>query len=82
MKATVRLGRIAGVSVGVHWSVLGIVLLLVVGLSVQFRVLAEGYATWEYIIAAVVTAVLFVLSLLSRPLWGVAPSEGSASLPE
>ncbi|MGV0644181.1 site-2 protease family protein [Mycolicibacterium sp. XJ2546] len=66
VKATVRLGRIAGVSVGVHWSVLGIVLLLVVGLSVQFRVLAEGYATWEYIIAAVVTAVLFVLSLLAH----------------
>lgn len=68
MKATVRLGRLAGVSVGVHWSVLGIVLLLVVGLSVQFRVLAEGYATWEYVIAAVVTATLFVLSLLAHEL--------------
>ncbi|MGV0764104.1 site-2 protease family protein [Mycolicibacterium sp. XJ647] len=66
VKATVRLGRIAGVSVGVHWSVLGIVLLLVVGLSVQFQMLAEGYATWEYILAAVVTAVLFVLSLLAH----------------
>ncbi|WP_084223191.1 site-2 protease family protein [Mycolicibacterium holsaticum] len=68
MKATVRLGRIAGVSVGMHWSVLGIVLLLVIGLSVQFPVLAEGYATWEYILAAVVTAVLFVASLLAHEL--------------
>lgn len=68
MKATVRLGRIAGVSVGMHWSVLGIVLLLVIGLSVQFPVLAEGYATWEYILAAVVTAVLFVVSLLAHEL--------------
>jgi Zn-dependent protease/CBS domain-containing protein len=68
VKATVRLGRIAGVSVGMHWSVLGIVLLLVIGLSVQFPVLAEGYATWEYILAAVVTAVLFVVSLLAHEL--------------
>ncbi|ODQ93662.1 peptidase M50 [Mycolicibacterium holsaticum] len=51
-----------------HWSVLGIVLLLVIGLSVQFPVLAEGYATWEYILAAVVTAVLFVASLLAHEL--------------
>ncbi|OBF00994.1 peptidase M50 [Mycolicibacterium elephantis] len=66
VKATVRLGRLAGVSVGVHWSVLGIVLLLVIGLSVQFRVLADGYATWEYVLAALVTATLFVLSLLAH----------------
>ncbi|MGV0791401.1 site-2 protease family protein [Mycolicibacterium sp. XJ1819] len=64
MKPTVRLGRLAGVSVGVHWSVLGIVALLVIGLTVQFRTLAEGYATYEYVLAAVVTATLFVLSLL------------------
>lgn len=36
MTPTVRLGRIAGVAVGVHWSVLAIVVLIVAGLSTHF----------------------------------------------
>ncbi|EHI14238.1 Zn-dependent protease [Mycolicibacterium thermoresistibile ATCC 19527] len=68
VKATVRLGRIAGIPVGVHWSVLGIVLLLVVGLSVQLQSVVGGYPQAAYITAAFGTAALFVLSLLAHEL--------------
>ena len=43
MTATMRLGRIAGVPVDVHWSVLGVVVLLVVGLSVRLPTMVSGY---------------------------------------
>lgn len=64
MKSTLRLGRIAGVAVGVHWSVLGIVALLVAGLSVRFPRIVAGYPWGAYLLAALVAAVLFVMSLL------------------
>ncbi|MGH3555818.1 MAG: site-2 protease family protein, partial [Mycobacterium sp.] len=66
MTSTVRLGRIAGVAVGVHWSVLGIVVLLVAGLSVHFPRIVPGYPWAVYLLAAVVTAMLFVVSLLAH----------------
>ena len=49
--------------------------------------LAGGLIQWQgmaltFKVIAGSSFALFVLSLLSRPLWGVAPSEGSASLPE
>lgn len=67
MTETVRLGTVAGVRVGLNWSVLGIVALLVVGLAwgllpAQF----PGEPTWAYITAAVVATILFVLSLLAH----------------
>lgn len=68
MKTTVRLGRIAGVAVGVHWSVLAIVVLLVGGLTVQLPAIAPGYPTAAYVAAAVLAAVLFVASLLGHEL--------------
>ena len=66
MTSTVRLGRIAGVAVGVHWSVLAIVVLVVAGLSAHFPRLAPGYPWGAYLLAAVVAAVLFVASLLAH----------------
>lgn len=66
MRATLRLGRIAGVPVGVHWSVLGVVALLVVGLSIRLPAIVAGYSGSAYLAAAVVAAVLFVLSLLAH----------------
>lgn len=68
MKATVRLGRIAGVAVGVHWSVLAIVALLVAGLTVQFPHIEPGYSTAAYLASAVLAATLFVASLLGHEL--------------
>lgn len=66
MTSTVRLGRIAGVAVGVHWSVLAIVVLVVAGLSAHFPRIVPGYLWGAYLLAAVVAAVLFVLSLLAH----------------
>lgn len=66
MRSTVRLGRIAGVDVGVHWSVLAIVVLLVAGLSAHFSQIAAGYPWGAYLLAAVVAAALFVASLLAH----------------
>ena len=66
MTPTVKLGRIAGVQVGVHWSVLAIVALLVAGLSVHFPQVVPGYPWGAHLLVAVLTATLFVLSLLAH----------------
>lgn len=66
MTSTLRLGRIAGVAVGVHWSVLAIVALLVVGLSNHFSRMAPGYPWAAYPLVAALAAALFVLSLLAH----------------
>ncbi len=68
MTSTVKLGRFAGVDVGVHWSVLAIVVLLVGGLSVYFPRVVPGYPWIVYLSVAVVAVVLFVLSLLAHEL--------------
>lgn len=67
MTETVRLGTIAGVRVGLHWSVLGIVALLVVALSAGVLPAAfPDRSTFAYITAAVIATLLFVLSLLAH----------------
>jgi Zn-dependent protease len=66
MTPTVRLGRIAGVAVGVHWSVLAIVVLIIAGLSTHFARIVPEYPWAAYPLAAVVAAVLFVMSLLAH----------------
>jgi Zn-dependent protease/CBS domain-containing protein len=68
MNPTVQLGRIAGVRVGVHWSVLVIVVLLVAGLATSFPRMVAGYPWGAHLLAAVVAAALFVLSLLAHEL--------------
>ncbi len=67
MTETVRLGTIAGVRVGLHWSVLGIVVLLLFVLAGGLLP-AEypGQSAFAYILAAVVATTLFVLSLLAH----------------
>lgn len=57
------------------------------GMAPLGALLAGGLIQWQgmaltFKVIAGSSFALFVLSLLSRPLWGVAPSEGSASLPE
>lgn len=67
MTETVRLGTIAGVRVGLHWSVLGIIALLAFGLAGGvFPAVVEGLSAWAYIIAALVATTAFVLSLLAH----------------
>lgn len=69
MSSTFRLGTIAGIRVGAHWSVLGILLILVVALGFRnWPVLAPGHAGGVYVLAALVTAVFFLASLLAHEL--------------
>jgi Zn-dependent protease/CBS domain-containing protein len=64
---TIRLGRIAGVSVGAHWGVLAIAALLTVGLGAsQYPDAAPGYASAAYWIAGAATAVVFLASVLAH----------------
>ncbi|RSM85265.1 site-2 protease family protein [Kibdelosporangium aridum] len=68
MKATIRLGRIAGVPVGLHWSVFGIAALLLVGLAAELPRAFPGRWPGWYLLAAVLAIGLFVLSLLAHEL--------------
>lgn len=68
MKATIGLGRVAGVRVGLHWSVLGIMVLLVVVLTVRLPVILPDRPGGEYLVAAVFAAAFFLLSLLVHEL--------------
>jgi Zn-dependent protease len=67
MKQSLRLGRVAGIPVGVHWSVLVILLLItqIVARSVLPRADA-GRSVALYWVVAVPTAVLFLGSLLAH----------------
>lgn len=67
MKASIRLGTILGIPVGVNWSVLIIFLLLAWGLSAgQLPDAYPGYPTWSYVAAGVSAAVVFFLGLLAH----------------
>jgi Zn-dependent protease/CBS domain-containing protein len=69
VKATLKMGRIAGVEVGVNWSALVIVLLIVAGLAGgELPSAYPGRSAVIYVVAAVVTAVLFLASLLAHEL--------------
>lgn len=67
MKETLRLGEIAGVRVGVNWSVLVIFFLIALGLAAgRFPTESPGLPSVAYIAAGVATAVAFLASLLTH----------------
>ncbi|MEB3370996.1 site-2 protease family protein [Saccharopolyspora mangrovi] len=69
MNATIPLGRIAGVRVGLHWSVAGIVALVAVGLAyVQLPTAFPGHSPFSYALAGVAAAALLLGSLLTHEL--------------
>jgi Zn-dependent protease len=69
VRETVRLGRIAGVRVGINWSALAIVVLIVVGLATgQLPSEYPGRSAVAYVAGAVIAAVLFLASLLAHEL--------------
>ena len=69
MGQSFSLGRIAGIRVGVNWSVLLIVALLAYGLAVgELPAAAPHHPVVEYAVAAVVTAVAYIGSLLAHEL--------------
>ncbi len=67
MRETLSLGHIAGIKVGINWSALAIVVLLVAGLAGgQLPSEYPGRSPFEYVTAALVAAVLFLASLLAH----------------
>ena len=67
MTTTFRLGRLAGVDIGVHWSVLIIFGLLAWSLSAsRFPAEYPGNPAWAYVVAGVAAAVVFFLGLLAH----------------
>jgi len=69
MKQSLRLGRVAGVPVGVHWSVLVIGLLIGASLgSVVLPAAVPGMSAAMYVLTAAATVVLFLGSLLAHEL--------------
>ncbi|MEU4421573.1 site-2 protease family protein [Actinoplanes sp. NPDC024001] len=69
MRQTIRLGTIRGIPVGVHWSVLLILLLLTDGLAMSLLpTLAEGYPAGAYWLTAAWVAALFLTALVTHEL--------------
>jgi Zn-dependent protease/predicted transcriptional regulator len=69
MRATIHLGRVAGVRIGLHWSVLGIMLLIALGVAgYQLPTAFPGRSPVVYVAGGVAAAVLLVLSLLGHEL--------------
>ncbi|MER6216962.1 site-2 protease family protein [Streptomyces sp. NPDC001674] len=69
MTPTFVMGRIAGVRVGVHWSILAIFILIALGLA-QGRLpeVSPGHAWWAYWTVGMAAAALFFASLLAHEL--------------
>ena len=69
MNETFRLGRIAGIPVGVNWSVLVVLWLLAWSLATGYLPAIEaGYRTGEYWAAGLLAAAVFMCSLLAHEL--------------
>jgi Zn-dependent protease len=68
MKAQVKVGRIAGISIGLHYSWFLIALLIVLSLVQHFRVVAPQWNSTVVWMAAVITGLLFFAALLLHEL--------------
>jgi Zn-dependent protease len=68
MKAQIKLGRIAGISIGLHYSWFIIALLIALSLAQHFRTVAPQWSSTMVWTAAVITAVLFFAALLLHEL--------------
>lgn len=67
MREHLRLGRVAGVAVGINWSVLAIFLLITFGLAAgRFPSRFPDLDPVAYVVAGIVAGVLFFLSLLAH----------------
>jgi Zn-dependent protease len=67
MAGTFRVGRILGVPIGIHWSLLGIGLLLTLTMANGNLPIAHpGHDSWMYWVVAAVTTVLFFGTVLAH----------------
>ncbi|HEX5095714.1 MAG TPA: site-2 protease family protein, partial [Acidimicrobiia bacterium] len=68
MRPTLRLGRIAGIEVGVHWSLLLIGALLVTALAGDLFPEVAPHSEGSYWAAAIIATALFFVSILAHEL--------------
>lgn len=68
MRSTVKLGSISGIQIGLHYSWFVIAALIVLSLGGRFHQVNPGWSTGEVWIAALLTAVLFFVTLLLHEL--------------
>jgi Zn-dependent protease len=69
MNDTIRLGRIAGVRVGLNWTLLAMVAVVAGGLAnYRFAVEAHGYSSAAYAVAGAITAVTLLFGVLLHEL--------------
>jgi Zn-dependent protease/predicted transcriptional regulator len=68
MRAQVKLGRIAGISIGLHYSWFIIALLIVLSLAQHFRAVVPEWSSIVVWMAAVITGLLFFATLLLHEL--------------
>src|SRR5215472_17620143 len=68
MRSNIFLGRIFGIRIGLHYSWFIIAFLIVLSLSAQFRIEEQGCGSGYIMALALVTAVLFFVSLLLHEL--------------
>lgn len=67
MNENLRLGQIAGIRIGINWSVLAIFFLIAFGLAAgRFPLQFPGHTAQAYVIAGLAAAVLFMASLLAH----------------
>jgi len=68
MRSQIKLGRIFGIEIGLHYSWFLIALLIVFSLSSQFHAANPAWGTGAILVLAVITAVFFFVSLLLHEL--------------
>lgn len=68
MESHIKLGRVFGIEIGIHYSWFIIAWLITSSLAAHFRSVNQGWSTTVVWGSAVVTAVLFFLSLLAHEL--------------
>ncbi|MGD0470820.1 MAG: site-2 protease family protein [Terriglobales bacterium] len=68
MRSNIKLGRISGIEIGLHYSWFIIAALIVFSLGEHFRLVNPDWGTGQIWIAAVVTAALFFVTLLLHEL--------------
>lgn len=69
MRPSLRLGRIAGIEIGLHWTIVLIAAVLTFTLSGNvLPAFAAGYTSTAYLVAALVTSALFLASITAHEL--------------
>jgi len=68
MQSQIRIGRIFGIRIGIHYSWFIIALLIVLSLTGQFRQMNAGWTGESIFLMAVITGVLFFVTLLLHEL--------------